>query len=116
MAAVEADRQPSEADQVDFSTSEMRCLEDKIREHDRLTYEIMLRNTGTHRANHVSFGNQLSSDAVKLVSASTKLDFNVDGRILHWSGSMEPGEERRFTVRLITLPGCYKSPCLMVST
>jgi hypothetical protein len=107
MAAVEGNATDADADQADFSQSEMRCLESQVRERGWLTYEIVLRNTGKRRPESVSFGNSLSSNAVMLVSTSPELAYNVENRILHWQGNVDPGEERRFTVNLITLPGSY---------
>ena len=107
MAAAEGNRTVSDTGQADFSESEMRYVESQARELDQLTYEIILRNTGSGRLAHVELGNHLSSNAVMLISASPELAYNVGSRILHWQGIVDPGEERRFTVRLITLPGSY---------
>jgi hypothetical protein len=96
-----------EEGQADFSRSEMLGQVEKIREGDTMDYEIILRNTGSRRPAYVQLANPLSSNAVMLVWASPELAYNADSRILHWQGNVDPGKERRFTVRLITLPGSY---------
>ena len=105
MAATNEDRSGFHADQADFNKSEIGRLETKVRELDILSYEIKLRNTGSRRPECVVLGYSLTSDAAMLASASP--DMVYDNRYLRWKGSVDPGEERHFAVKLITLPGSY---------
>ncbi len=88
----------------DFSGSEMRCLTTEVRELGTLDYEIILRNTGNVRPESVQLRNSVDTPGVMLASAP-ELSYDVEHRLLHWQGTMDPGEERRFTISLITLPG-----------
>ena len=89
---------------ADFSQSEMRCLTTGVRELGTLDYEIILRNTGSERPENVQLWNSVDTPGVMLASAPG-LSYDVEHRLLHWHGTMDPGEERRFTVSLVTLPG-----------
>jgi len=88
----------------DFSGSEMRCLTTGVRERGTLDYEIILRNTGSERPENVQLWNSVDIPGVMLASAP-ELSYDVEHRLLHWHGTMDPGEERRFTVSLAILPG-----------
>jgi hypothetical protein len=105
MAATNENGSGFHADQADFNKSQIRCLETKVRELDILSYEIILRNTGSRRPEYVVLGYSLTSDAAMLASASPNMVY--DNRYLRWQGNVDPGEERHFTVKLITLPGSY---------
>jgi hypothetical protein len=106
MAASDGNRSAFHTDQADFSKSEMRYLETKVRELDLLSYEIILRNTGGRRPEYVKLGSDLSAASAAML-ASASPDMIYDNRYLSWQGNVEPGEERRFIVKLITLPGSY---------
>jgi len=95
--------------QVDFSKSEIRYLETSVREQEPVSYEIILRNTGSRRVESVTLGNPLSSGTAMLASASREMVYDANNRFLRWQGNMDPGGERRFTVTLITLPGSFNN-------
>ena len=95
--------------------SEMRYLETKVRELDILSYEIILRNTGSRRPEYVTLGSDLNAAAAAML-ASASPDMVYNNRYLRWQGNVEPGEERRFTVKLITLPGSYDNLIISQAT
>jgi hypothetical protein len=115
MAATDGSGSGFHPDQADFNKSEMRYLETKVRELDILSYEIILRNTGGRRPEYVTLGSDLSAASAALL-ASASPDMVYNNRYLRWQGSIDPGEERRFTVKLITLPGSYDNLIISQAT
>ncbi len=93
-----------QSDGADFSQSEMRCLTTGVRELGTLEYEIVLRNTGNKRPENVQLSISIATPSVMLSSAPD-LSFDVHNRLLNWNGTLDRGQERRFTISLITLPG-----------
>jgi hypothetical protein len=72
-AAVQGNKTLSEQDQADFSQSEMRCSASKVRERDTITYEIILRNTGSQPSESVELWFEVSSTAAMFASDSPGL-------------------------------------------
>jgi hypothetical protein len=101
-AASRGDRTVPDADEADFSQSVM-LGPNKIREGDTIDYEIILRNSGSKRPDYVELWNRVDSGA--MLASTLELSYNLEKRELHWRGTIEPGEERRFTLRLLTRPG-----------
>jgi hypothetical protein len=101
-AATPQDRTVGEADDADFSQSVMLGPDHKIHEGDTIEYEIILRNTGSKRPDYVELWNRVNSSA--MLGSAPELSYDLEKRELHWRGTVEPGEERRFTVRLVTRP------------
>ena len=75
----------------------------KIREGDTIDYEIILRNTGSKRPDYVELWNRVEESSAMLASAP-ELSYDVEKRELYWRGTIDPGEERRFALRLVTIP------------
>ncbi len=93
-----------DSDGADFSQSVMLGPDHKIREGDTIDYEIILRNTGSERPKSVELWNAVDSPGAMLALAP-ELSYDLNHRVLRWHGTVDRGEERRFTVRLVTLPG-----------
>jgi len=89
---------------ADLSGSEMRCLTTGVRELGTIEYEIILRNTGSERPQFFQISNPSDSTTLMLVSAAD-FTYDVDNRLLFWHGTLSPGQERRFTISFVTLPG-----------
>jgi len=102
-SATPEDRTVGEADEADFSQSVMLGPNHRIREGDTIDYEIILRNTGTKRPDYVELWIGTGSPSTMFASAP-ELSYNLEDRKLHWRGTVEPGEERHFTFRLVTVP------------
>ena len=102
-AAIQGDRTLPDAGEADFSQSVMLGPDHKIREGDTIDYEIILRNTGSRRPGYVELWNRVQEPSAMLASAP-ELSYNVEKRELYWRGTLDPGEERRFTVRFVTIP------------
>ena len=101
-AATLQDRTVGEAGEADFSQSVM-IGPNKIREGDTIDCEIILRNTGSKRPDYVELGIGTRSPSAMLGSGP-ELSYNLEDRELHWRGTVEPGEERHFTFRFVTIP------------
>ena len=106
-AAIQGNKPPSEQNHADFNKSEIRYLETKVRELDIFSYEIILRNTGNRRPESLLLRTYLADPAAPAMLATTSPEMVYDNRTLCWQGSIEPGEEHSFTVKIITLPGSY---------
>ncbi len=102
-AAMQGDRTLPDADGADFSQSVMLGPDHRIREGDTIDYEIILRNTGSKRPDYVELWNRIVEPSAMLASAP-ELSYDVEKRELYWRGTVDPGEERRFTLRLVTIP------------
>lgn len=102
-AEIQRDKVSSGTDEADFSQSVMLGPDHKIREGDTIDYEIILRNTGSKRPDYIELSNPVDSPSTMLASAP-ELSYNLENRELHWRGTVDPGEERRFTLRLVTIP------------
>jgi hypothetical protein len=103
VAAIQGDKTLPNADDIDFSQSVMLGPDHKIREGDTIDYEIILRNTGSRRPDYVELWNRVQEPSAMLASAPG-LSYNVEKRELYWRGTLDSGEERRFTVRFVTIP------------
>ena len=103
MAAIQGDRTLTDVDGADFSQSVMLGPDHKIREGDTIDYEIILRNTGSKRPDYVELWNRVKEPSAMLASAP-ELSYDVEKRELYWRGTVDPGEERRFALRLVTIP------------
>lgn len=90
--------------EADFSQSLMLGPDHKILEGDTIHYEIILRNTGGKQPESIELWNPVDSPSAMLASAP-ELSYDLEHRVLRWHGTVGPGEERRFMVRLATLPG-----------
>jgi len=73
--------------QADFSESEMRYVEKPGRELDQLTYEIILRNTGSGRPEHVELGKSFVFKCRDVDFASPELAYNVVAEFCTGKGS-----------------------------
>jgi hypothetical protein len=102
-AEIQKDKTSSRMDEADFSQSVMLGPAQKVREGDTIDYEIILRNTGSERPEYIDLWSPVDSTSALLASAP-ELSFNAEDRVLHWRGTVDPGEGRRFTVKLVTLP------------
>lgn len=87
-----------------LSGSEMRCLTVGVHELGTVEYEVVLRNAGSERPQFFQVSNPIDSTSVMLASAPG-FPYDVDNRLLFWHGTVSPGEELRFTISLIALPG-----------
>jgi hypothetical protein len=103
MAAIQGDRTLTDADGADFSQSMMLGPDHNIREGDTIDYELILRNTGSKRPDYVELWNRVKEPSAMLASAP-ELSYDVEKRELYWRGTVDPGEERRFALRLVTIP------------
>jgi hypothetical protein len=100
---IQSNKVSSGTDEADFSQSEMKCLTTGVRELGTVDYEIILRNTGSNRPDYVELGVGIDSPSAMFASAS-ELSYNLENRELRWRGTVEPGEQRHFTFRLVTIP------------
>lgn len=103
VAAIKGDGTLAGADEADFSQSVMLGPDHKIREGDAIDYEIILRNTGSKRPDYIELWNRVEEPSAMLASAP-ELSYDVKKRELYWRGTVGPGEERRFALKLVTLP------------
>jgi hypothetical protein len=101
-AEIQRNKVSSGTDEADFSQSVMLGPDHKIREGDTIDYEIILRNTGSKRPDYIELWNKVDSGA--MLASAPELSYNLENRELHWRGTVDPGEERRFTLRLVTIP------------
>ncbi len=97
-------RDSSTMEGADFSQSVMLGPNQKTREGDTTEYEIILRNTGGKRPESIALWNPVDSPGAMLASAP-ELSYDLEHRVLRWDGMVDPGEERRFVVELVTLSG-----------
>ena len=102
-AEIQKEKTSSRMDEADFSQSVMLGPAQKVHEGDTIDYEIILRNTGSKRPEYIELRNPVDSTSALLASAP-ELSYNPEDRVLRWRGIIDPGEERRFTVRLVTIP------------
>ena len=102
-AAIPGDGTVPGTEEADFSQSVMLGPDRKILEDNIIDYEIILRNTGNKRPESIELWNPVDSPSAMLASAP-ELSYSLENRELHWRGTVGPGDERRFTVRLVTLP------------
>jgi hypothetical protein len=103
MAAIPGESLVTDTNEADFSHSMMLGPDHKIREGDAIDYEIVLRNTGSKRPDYVEVRNRVDEPSSMLAS-SPELSYDVEKRVLYWRGAVDPGEERRFTLSLVTTP------------
>ena len=102
-AEIQRNKASASTDEADFSQSVMLGPDQKVREGDAIDYEIILRNTGSKRPESMELWNPVDSPSAMLASAP-ELSYDLEDRVLRWHGTVDPGEERRFTLRLVTLP------------
>jgi len=105
-AANQGDKTVPDADEADFGQSVMLGPDHRIPEGETIDYEIILRNTGSKRPDYIELRIPVDSTSVLLASAP-ELSYNPEDRVLRWRGMIDPGEERRFTVRLVTIPKSF---------
>ena len=103
VAAVQGDGTLAGAAEADFSQSAMLGPDHKIREGDAVDYEIILRNTGSKRPDYIELWNRVEEPSAMLASAP-EMSYDVKKRELYWRGTVDPGEERRFALKLVTIP------------
>jgi len=102
-AEIQKNKASSDSDEADFSQSVMLGPDQKIREGDTIDCEIILRNTGSKGPESIELWNPVDSTSAMLASAP-EMSYDLENRVLKWHGTVDPGEERRLTVRLVTLP------------
>ncbi len=107
-AANQGDRTVPDADGADFTQSVMLGPDHRIPEGETIDYQIILRNTGSKRPDHMELRIPVDSTSALLASAP-ELSYNLEDRILRWRGMIGPGEEERFTVRLVTIPKSFRT-------
>ena len=100
------DRTVPDANEADFSQFVMLGPDHRIPEGETIDYEIILRNTGSKRPEYIELRIPVDSTSALLASAP-ELSYNPEDRVLRWRGTVDPGEERRFTVRLVTIPKSF---------
>jgi hypothetical protein len=66
-----------------FNKSEMRYLETKVRELDMLSYEIILRNTGSRRPEYVRLGSDLNAAGAALLASASPDMVYITSAIIH---------------------------------
>jgi len=102
-AEIQRDKTSSRTDEADFSQSVMLGPAQKVREGDTIDYQILLHNTGSKRPEYLELWIPVDSTSAILASAP-EFSFNAEDRDLRWRGMVDPGEKRRFTVKLVTIP------------
>ena len=105
-AANQGDKTVPDADEADFGQSVMLGPDHRIPEGETIDYETILRNTGSKRPDYIELWIPVDSTSALLASAP-ELSYNPEDRVLRWRGMIDPGEERRFTVRLVTIPKSF---------